>query len=139
MKEIRRIQAQEPLLWKGKSKVVEVLSCRSVKPEGRAAVSTRDNEAALLKAAEKGDKGRVEELLKAGTNPNCCSCEVTKWTPLHWAANNGHETVVALLVRYNADVEIVDTDRETPLKLAIRKGKSKVVEVLSCPPTGFPP
>jgi hypothetical protein len=98
-----------------------------------AAVSTPDNEAALLKAAEKGDKGRVEELLKAGTNPDCCSPEVTKWTPLHWAANNGHEAVVALLVRYNADVNSVDSDRETPLKLAMRKGKSKVVVVLKNP------
>ena len=40
------------------------------------------------------------------------------WTPLHWAAQNGHLSVVAYLVNQKADLKAENKDGETPIGLA---------------------
>eukprot|EP00669_Euglena_mutabilis_P014377 TRINITY_DN9442_c0_g1_i1.p3 TRINITY_DN9442_c0_g1~~TRINITY_DN9442_c0_g1_i1.p3 ORF type:complete len:100 (-),score=35.50 TRINITY_DN9442_c0_g1_i1:91-390(-) len=51
-------------------------------------------------------------------------------TPLHWAACNGHDRTVAVLLRHGADPLLKDQWGQTAQHLAARKGHPKVVEVL---------
>ena len=55
-------------------------------------------------AAEQGDVGKVEALLKG--NPDLVlSKDDSGDTPLHWAALNGHKEVAELLLARKADVD----------------------------------
>jgi len=51
-------------------------------------------------------------------------------TPLHFAASNGHLSVVEYLVNNNADINAKDKDDKTPLGLAIEYGHLCVFEYL---------
>ncbi|KAG4279189.1 hypothetical protein FPRO04_13663 [Fusarium proliferatum] len=51
-------------------------------------------------------------------------------TPLSWAAENGHEAVIKVLLNNDADVESKDAYGRTPLSLAAERGRWAVVKVL---------
>jgi len=51
-------------------------------------------------------------------------------TPLHYAAQEGHLSVVEYLVHQKADLKAEDYYGHTPLILASENGKSNVVEFL---------
>ena len=50
--------------------------------------------------------------------------------PLQWAACQGHEAVVRLLLERGADIEAKDRDGRTPLQWAMRNGHEAVVRLL---------
>ena len=51
-------------------------------------------------------------------------------TPLFWAASDGHEAVVQLLIDKGADIEAKDRYGRTPLSWAAEKGHEAVVQLL---------
>jgi ankyrin repeat protein len=52
-------------------------------------------------------------------------------TPLSWAARNGHEAVVKLLLEKGAELETKDVYYDqTPLSWAARNGQEAVVKLL---------
>ena len=51
-------------------------------------------------------------------------------TPLSWAAENGYETVVKLLIENGAAVDSVNKNGQTPLSLAAEDGHEIVVKLL---------
>jgi ankyrin repeat protein len=52
------------------------------------------------------------------------------YTPLHWAAQNGHKDIVELLLVKKAEIEAKDSVGRTPLYWAATKGHKDVVELL---------
>ena len=52
------------------------------------------------------------------------------YTPLHWAAMDGHVETAALLLDRGADVDARDERGATPLHYALKKGHARTVEVL---------
>ena len=53
-----------------------------------------------------------------------------KQTPLHVAAEEGEEEVIAFLLDKKADTNITDVDKNTPLDLAAEKRHTEVVNIL---------
>ncbi|RYP18847.1 hypothetical protein DL767_009749 [Monosporascus sp. MG133] len=72
--------------------------------------------------------GTVRRLLGTGARINSKD-EIGK-TPLHWASENGHDTVVKQLLQGGADANAKDKAGWTPLHLASRNGRDTVVKQL---------
>ncbi len=51
-------------------------------------------------------------------------------TALHWAATNGHESTVEMLLTHQADIEARDIGNQTPLHVAALAGRKDVVQIL---------
>jgi len=86
-------------------------------------------QASIHDAARDGDLAQVRALLKH--NPDLVSTrDSTGRTPLHFAAYEGHEDVVELLLAHGADVNAKADNGETPLHFAARKGYTNVVKLL---------
>ncbi|RYC80571.1 hypothetical protein BFJ63_vAg16545, partial [Fusarium oxysporum f. sp. narcissi] len=69
--------------------------------------------------------GRADQV---GTNINVK--DSAGRTPLWWAAENGHESVVRLLLDRGASIEAADEDGRTPLWLAAAGGHEAAVQLL---------
>ncbi|KAL7924627.1 ankyrin repeat-containing domain protein, partial [Trichoderma austrokoningii] len=68
-------------------------------------------------------------LLDNGHDPN--AKDDRRRTPLSWAASNGHEAMMRLLLEHGADIERMDIKGQTPLMRAIRKGdQTTIVQLL---------
>ncbi|KAM3080747.1 hypothetical protein ACMFMG_005677 [Clarireedia jacksonii] len=52
------------------------------------------------------------------------------WTPLFWAAENGHKAVVRLLLENGADAETKDDHGLTLLLYATKNGRESIVQLL---------
>lgn len=50
-------------------------------------------------------------------------------TPLHWAAQNGHAEVAALLVKYGAGMSLVNKFGLTPADIAHQIGRQDIVDI----------
>jgi ankyrin repeat protein len=53
-----------------------------------------------------------------------------EFAPLHLAALNGHRDVIKILLDLNADIEISNKRKQTPLLLAVSQIYPKVIELL---------
>lgn len=54
----------------------------------------------LLKSCKEGSLEDAEYYLSIHAQATCTDKD--GWTPLVWAASNGHEQIVRLLIKYNA-------------------------------------
>lgn len=71
----------------------------------------------------------MELLLKYGANPNhLATYQIT--SILHYAAANGEEEIVKLLIENGADVNIKNRRKETPLDVAAKMYRVEIVEIL---------
>lgn len=94
---------------------------------------------ALHLAAEVGNKETAAILLGNGADVNegmalygtgfqrkFYACR----TPLHWAAANGYNALVELLIKHGAQVNALNSTFRTPLQEAIMLRRTDVVETL---------
>lgn len=114
-------------------------ACAGSKPGHLAAVSlllandadvhalNKWRETPLLTAANHGQAGAVDALLKSGADP--CKCTDTGWSPLSIAAYKGHDDVVKLLLDEGAPTEEADPTLSALLQAAT-KGLPETVELL---------
>lgn len=70
----------------------------------------------------------LEFLLELGVDPSIRS--KSSWTPLHFAAQNGHVECVTLLVKSGADLTIVAGHTASVLDIAKENNKEAVATIL---------
>jgi ankyrin repeat protein len=82
-------------------------------------------ESALMMAALKDQKDLAEKLIKMGADVN-----KTGWTPLHYAASNGHVALISLLLENSAYIDAESPNGTTPLMMAAMYGTPAAVKLL---------
>lgn len=93
----------------------------------------------LVKSAANGDVQKVEEILKQQASSAGAASHATPdvngvfagHTALQAASQNGHLEVVAVLLRYNADVEIEDKDGDRAVHHAAFGDEPAIVQLLA--------
>ena len=83
------------------------------------------DESALMYAALKGYLAVAKSLISKDADVN-----KTGWTPLHYAATNGHVDVIQLLLDNHAFVDAASPNGSTPLMLAAQYGTPQAVQLL---------
>ena len=82
-------------------------------------------ESPLMLAALKGQLELADKLVKKGADVN-----KTGWTPLHYAASNGHVEVIKLLLENHAYIDAESPNSSTPLMMASMYGNPQSVKLL---------
>jgi ankyrin repeat protein len=83
------------------------------------------DESALMLAALKGDLALCTTLIAKDADIN-----KPGWTPLHYAATNGHVPVIQLLLDQFAYIDAASPNGSTPLMMAAMYGTSSAVKQL---------
>jgi len=86
-------------------------------------------EGSLLLAAERGYMEIARVLLSYKPDVNYCQPYNSNYTPLHAAANNGHTSMLRLLLGYNAQIDKQNKNQETPLHVAIQSHSGNINSV----------
>ncbi|MAE63871.1 MAG: hypothetical protein CMJ18_06320 [Phycisphaeraceae bacterium] len=82
------------------------------------------------RAAEEGHLAIVSYLLDQGANPDL-STQTSSARAVHHAAAFGHDEIVKLLAKFQANLEVTNDDGDTPLLLAWKHGHFDVISVLA--------
>lgn len=82
-------------------------------------------ESPLMLAALKGHLALSDKLVKKGADVN-----KSGWTPLHYAASNGHVEVIKLLLENHAYIDAESPNGSTPLMMASMYGNPQSVKLL---------
>lgn len=77
---------------------------------------------ALVRAAMQGDENKVMDLINQGANPN--HADQLGSTPLHWAAQGGHDRIIPLLLAAGANPKTKNVKKQTPEQVAAGKAKT---------------
>lgn len=94
-------------------------------PGTKVEARNRADESALMLAALAGDLDLCTLLIKKDADVN-----KTGWTPLHYAATNGHVAVIALLLDEHAYIDAESPNKTTPLMMAAHYGTPEAVKAL---------
>lgn len=86
---------------------------------------TAQDESPLMIASLNGDLELVQRLVNRGAHVN-----KTGWTPLHYAATNGHSPVIRFLLEKSAYIDAEAPSGTTPLMMAAHYGTPQAVKLL---------
>lgn len=117
-----------PLAWaltSGNAAVAEQLLKAGANPK----IPVPEMGTALLAAAHTGDPDLIRALLKTGVNVNEAEPK-TGQTALMWAAAEGHEEAVKVLLAAGADFRVRSAKGDTAMFFAVRRGDIPVVDAL---------
>jgi len=103
-------------------KVVHVLVNH---PKIKVEVRNAADESPLMLAALKGETALCQLMIQKGAEVN-----KTGWTPLHYAASNGHLEVINLLLDKYAYIDAASPNGTTPLMMAALYGTPAAVKLL---------
>jgi len=82
----------------------------------------------IFSASIRGDTNRVAGYLKS--DPNLVNAKRGEFTPLHWAAYNGHLDMAKVLLAKGADVN-ANFEHAPPLYWAVRKNHADIIKLLT--------
>jgi len=94
-------------------------------PKLKAETRNPNDESPLMMAAFKGYLDLAQELIKKGADVN-----KPGWTPLHYAATNGHLKMMDLLLEEHAFIDAQSPNGTTPLMMAASYGAPEAVKLL---------
>lgn len=94
-------------------------------PKTNVEVRSRQDESPLMLAALKGLTELCQQLIARGADVN-----KPGWTPLHYAATNGHLPVLQLLLEHHAYIDAASPNGSTPLMMAAHYGTTEAVKWL---------
>ena len=94
-------------------------------PETKVEARSQRDESALMLASLKGLEPLCEALIAHGADVN-----KPGWTPLHYAATNGHLSVLKLLLENYAYIDAGSPNGTTPLMMAAHYGSAAAVSLL---------
>lgn len=103
-------------------KVVRVLLSH---PQIKVEVRNAADENPLMLTALQGEKQLCQLMIQKGADVN-----KPGWTPLHYAATNGHLEVLHLLLEENAYIDAASPNNTTPLMMAAHYGTPSAVKLL---------
>ena len=83
------------------------------------------DETALMLVCLKGQLDLAGRLIERGADVNKVG-----WTPLHYAATNGHGDVIRLLLEHHAYIDAESPNGTTPLMMAASYGTPVAVKIL---------
>jgi uncharacterized protein len=86
---------------------------------------TPQDESPLMMAALKGHTEMVRKLIARGADVN-----KPGWTPLHYAATNGHLKIMEILLEEHAFIDAQSPNGTTPLMMAAHYGTPAAVKLL---------
>jgi len=86
---------------------------------------TAQDESPLMISALKGQFDLASRLIERGADVN-----KPGWTPLHYAATNGHVAVIRLLLDKHAYIDAAAPSGTTPLMMAAHYGTPEAIKVL---------
>ena len=94
-------------------------------PKTKVEFRTAKDESPLMLAALKGQLGLVRKLIERDADVN-----KPGWTPLHYAATNGHLEIMELLLEHHAFIDAQSPNGTTPLMMAAHYGTPAAVKLL---------
>jgi len=94
-------------------------------PNLNAEVRSAQDESPLMLAALHGLLAECQSLIERGADVN-----KPGWAPLHYAATNGHLSVMQLLIEENAYLDAESPNGSTPLMMAAHYGTPSAVKLL---------
>jgi uncharacterized protein len=94
-------------------------------PKTNVEIRTDHDESALMMACLKGQLELAKKLIARGADVN-----KPGWTPLHYAATNGHLDIMEVLFANNAYIDAESPNGTTPLMMAAQYGTADAVRRL---------
>eukprot|EP01132_Coremiostelium_polycephalum_P004694 gene4694-5862_t len=87
--------------------------------------------ARLINACKRGEEEDIEDIITdQEAKPDVNGKDSVGETALHYAARNGHDGIIRILIKHRANVNVLDKLEETPLHKAAWKNQVEAIRAL---------